>query len=203
MTSELLDCLRQEGGPRLERIRALIAATDRDEQSLRVTLVLVHEAVRRTLGASPADASGASHPRFDGERWGSDRRARMLAYQTLVERVRERTVTVVPPGGRVAIVSRGDDRLLQLEGRVAGHFPEDGSGRYAGYYPEEAAQAVEQLIELKSRGAQFVVFPATAFWWLEFYPELASWLRPALVWSGDECAIYELTQLEGAAGGRS
>ena len=203
MTSQVLDCLRQEGGPRLERIRSLIAATDRDERSLRIALVLVHEAVRRTLEASPADESGASHPRFDGERWGSDRRARMLAYQALVERVRERTVTVVPPGGHVAMVSRGDDRLLELEGRPAGHFPADGSGRYAGYYPETAAQAVEQLIELKSQGAQFVVFPATAFWWFEFYPEVASWLGPALVWSGDECAIYELTQLEGVGGAGS
>jgi hypothetical protein len=99
------------------------------------------------------------------------------------------------------MVSRGDDRLLQLEGRVAGHFPADAAGQYAGYYPETAGEAVGQLLKLRSRGTQFVVFPATAFWWLEFYPQLASWLVPALVWSGDDCAIYELTRLdEGEAG---
>jgi hypothetical protein len=200
MTSQLLDRLRQDG-PRLERIRSLLAATSRDEQSLRIALVLVHEAVRSTLEASPADESGASHPRFDDGRWGTDGRARMLAYRALVERVRERTLAVVPRGGLVAMVSRGDDRLLQLEGRVAGHFPADAAGQYAGYYPETAGEAVGQLLKLRSRGTQFVVFPATAFWWLEFYPQLASWLVPALVWSGDDCAIYELTRLdEGEAG---
>jgi hypothetical protein len=195
MTSQLLDCLRQEP-PRLERIRSLIAATNRDQQSLRIALVLVHEAVRSALEASPADESGASHPRFDGGRWGTDARARMVAYRGLVERIRDRTLAVVPQGGLVAMVSRGDDRLLQLEGRVAVHFPADAAGQYAGYYPENAGEAVEQLLELRSRGTQFVVFPATAFWWLEFYPQLASWLRPALLWSNDDCAIYELTSLE-------
>jgi hypothetical protein len=195
MTSHLLDQVRLDG-PSLEHIRSLIAATDRDEQSLRIALVLVHEAVRRTLEESAEEGSRPSGPRFDDERWGSDRRARMLAYHALVERVRERTMTVVPPGGLVAMVSRGDDRLLQLDGRVARHFPGDEAGLYAGYYPENAAKAMEQLLELKSRGTQFVVFPATAFWWLEFYSQLASWLGPALVWSCEDCAIYQLTRLE-------
>jgi hypothetical protein len=84
---------------------------------------------------------------------------------------------------------------LQLDGRVTGHFPQDATGRYAGFYPEHAGQAIGQLLELKSRGIEFAVFPATAFWWLEFYSELARWLAPALVWSCEDCAIYELARL--------
>jgi len=179
---------------RLEHVRTLIAATERDDRALRVALVLVHEALRRAL-ATPDESVGAvPRPRFDGERWG-DGYERIASYQALVERVRERTIVTVPPGARVAVVSRGDDRLLQLDGRFAAHFPQDTTGRYAGYYPKEAHQAIRELCDLGSRGVQFVVFPATAFWWFDFYEELASWLAPARVWSCEDCAVYDLGQL--------
>jgi hypothetical protein len=142
MTSDLLDRLRIDG-PRLEHIRSLIAGTDRNERSLRVALVLVHEAVRRGLAASTETVVDVPGPRFDIERWGSDGRERILAYQALVERVRERTIAIAPPGARIAMVSRGDERLLQLDGRVAAHFPQDKTGRYAGYYPEDAGRAIQ------------------------------------------------------------
>ena len=195
MTSTEVDRLRMNHRC-LEQIRSVIASTERDERALRVALVVVHEAVRRTLDAAPNQVSSyPSGPRFDDARWGSDTRARLLSYQALVDRVRQRTVAVVPPGAPVAMVSRGDERLLQLDGRTAAHFPQDATGRYAGYYPESAAQGIEQLLDLRSRGTQFVVFPATAFWWLEFYSELATWLAGALIWSCDDCAIYDLTRV--------
>jgi hypothetical protein len=179
---------------RLEHVRTLIAATERDDRALRVALVLVHEALRRAL-ATPDESVGADpRPRFDAERW-DDGYERIASYQALVERVRERTIVTVPPGARVAVVSRGDDRLLQLDGRFAAHFPQDTTGRYAGYYPKEAHQAIRELCDLGSRGVQFVVFPATAFWWFDFYEGLASWLAPALVWSCEDCAVYDLGQL--------
>jgi hypothetical protein len=177
----------------LEHIRTLIAATSREERSLRVALVLVHEALRRTL--SESTVADVPMPRFDAERWGIDGYQRIPAYEALVERVRERTMAIVPPGARIAMVSRGDDRLLQLDERIAAHFPQDTTGRYAGYYPKDARQAIRQLRELRSRGTQFVVFPATAFWWLDFYAELARWLAPALAWSCEDCAVYELPRV--------
>ena len=179
---------------RREHVRSLIAATDRDERALRVALVLVHEALGRTIAAPAENVADIRGPHFDAERW-QDGYERIPAYEALVERVRERTIATVPSGARVAMVSRGDDRLLQLDARVAAHFPQDSTGRYAGYYPKEAGQAIRQLLELASRGCEFLVFPATAFWWFDFYAELASWLEPAGVWSCDDCAIFELARL--------
>jgi hypothetical protein len=179
---------------RLEHIRSLIAATDRDERALRVALVLVHEAFRKMLAAPKETLANVPGSRFDAERWRGGVEG-IPAYEALVERVLERTIATVPPGARVAMVSRGDDRLLQLGGRVAAHFPHDTTGRYAGYYPKDASQAIRQVRELRSLGTQFVVFPATAFWWFDFYAELARWLAPALAWSCEDCVVYELTQL--------
>jgi hypothetical protein len=194
MKSALLERVRADGHP-LVHLRSLIAATDRDERSLRVALVLVHEAVRRGLAASTEPVVNPSGPRFDTDRWRVDRRERMPVYEALVERVRERTMAVVPPGARVAMVSRGDQRLLDLHGRVVEHFPQDRTGSYAGYYPESAGQAIQLLLELESRGVEFVVFPATAFWWFEFYSGLARWLTPALAWCCEDCAVYELLRV--------
>jgi hypothetical protein len=179
---------------RLEHVRTLVAATERDDRALRVALVLVHEALRRALATRDESVRAVPRPRFDAERWG-DGHGRIAAYQALVERVRERTIVTVPPGARVSVVSRGDDRLLQLDGRFAAHFPQDKTGRYAGFYPKEAHQAIQELCNLGWRGVHFVVFPATAFWWFDFYEGLASWLAPALVWSCDDCAVYDLAQL--------
>jgi hypothetical protein len=200
MTTRLVDRIPVDE-PRLERIRSLIAGTDRNERSLRIALVLVHEAVRSSLAAATETAVSLPWPRFDPERLGIDSRERIRNYEALVERVRERTRTIVPSGAQVAMVSRGDDHLLTLEGRVAVHFPQDKTGRYAGYYPEGAGQAIQQLLELKGRGIQFVVFPATAFWWFEFYSDMTRWLAPALAWSCEDCAVFELARIAGAEEG--
>jgi hypothetical protein len=180
----------------LENVRSLIAATEKDERNIRVVLVLVHEALRSALAAS-ADpvAADVPPPRFDAERWRIDSHARISAYDALVERVRERTIAVVAPGARIAMVSKGDERLLHLVDRVAEHFPQDDTGRFAGYYPQDSKRAIQQLLDLGCRGVRFVVFPATAFWWFDFYPELARWLAPTLVSSSEDCAVYELGQL--------
>jgi hypothetical protein len=194
MTGVLIDSVRPDE-PRLERIRSLIAAIDGDERAIRVLLVLAHEAVRRALAASTETVADIPLPRFDAERWGVDGYERISTYEALLERVRERTMAIVAPGARIAMVSRGDDRLLRLDERVAEHFPQDSTGRYAGYYPEDASRAIQQLRELRQRGVQFLVFPATAYWWFDFYVALARWLAPALAWSCEDCAVYELAQL--------
>ncbi len=49
---------------------------------------------------------------------------------------------VVPPGATVAVVSRGDDQLLSLDGRRGWHFPRADDGTYAGYYPATGTEAV-------------------------------------------------------------
>ena len=84
---------------------------------------------------------------------------------------------VSPPGARVLVVSRGDDDLVEIEGREGWHFPQDSDGAYAGHYPADAAEAIAHLEALRAKGAAFLVFPAPALWWLGHYGEFADHLR--------------------------
>ena len=107
-------------------------------------------------------------------------------------------VRSLPEDASVAVVSKGDERLLDLHGRDAGHFPQDEDGRYLGFYPEDGTAVVAHLETLRARGAQYLVFPTTSLWWLTEYPKFASYLDTQFqrVEAMDsECAIYELTQL--------
>ena len=71
----------------------------------------------------------------------------------------------------MAVVSKGDDELLRLDGRPARHFPSTTSGEYSGYYPPDSAEAIAHLEEMREQGIELLVIPATALWWLEHYRE--------------------------------
>ena len=45
-------------------------------------------------------------------------------------------------------------------------------GTYAGYHPGTSEEAIEHLEAVRERGAEYILFPQTAFWWLDFYPGL-------------------------------
>ena len=77
----------------------------------------------------------------------------------------------VPARSTVIVVSKGDDALLDLGGRSAWHFPQGKDGVYAGYYPANNAEAITHLEWLHGKGGEFLVFPKTAFWWLEEYAD--------------------------------
>jgi lipopolysaccharide biosynthesis protein len=95
----------------------------------------------------------------------------------------------------VLVVSKGDNELLQLNGYRAWHFPQTESGSYAGFHPRDSADAIHHLEELRTRGAEYLLFPRTAFWWLEHYKELKNRLesRHTLVCRDEACVIYGLT----------
>ncbi len=122
-------------------------------------------------------------------------------YPDTVIRIRDIVRAAVPPEAAVLVVSRGDDELLRLDGRRAWHFPGDDSGRYAGHYPADSAGAILKLGEGMARGAQYLVFPNTAFWWLEHYREFGEWLDRChlRVWRDDRCVIYRLSCQPGFA----
>jgi glycosyltransferase involved in cell wall biosynthesis len=122
-------------------------------------------------------------------------RAFFSGYQQLVGRIQEMVRTSVPPGATVIVVSKGDEELLKLaEGRKAWHFPQTEEGLYAGYHPADSAQAIAHLEELRAKGGQFLLFPATALWWLEHYAEFGRHLEGRYRRVGDDesCVIYEL-----------
>ena len=119
---------------------------------------------------------------------------RELGYRRLVTEIRHAAGDSLPAQANVIVISRGDDELLDLNGRRAGHFPQEEDGTYAGYHPSDGKAAVDHLEHLRKRGAEFLLVPSTAFWWLERYPELAAHLEShgELVAGGDACRIYRL-----------
>ena len=121
--------------------------------------------------------------------------------RTLVARVKNTMQAVLPAGSRALVVSRGDDRLLDVDGRSAGHFPQGDDGHYLGYHPADSADAIARLEALRGGGAQFLVIPSTAFWWLDHYRELQRHLDEhyrLVTHRPDVCVVYALDQVAGA-----
>jgi glycosyltransferase involved in cell wall biosynthesis len=117
------------------------------------------------------------------------------SYEQMVLCIRQLVENVLPADATVLVVSRGDDHLLQLGRRRAWHFPQDVAGQYAGHHPRNSGEAVALLGELRAKGAQYLLFPGTALWWLEHYVALREHLesRHRRIAAGGPCVIYELT----------
>lgn len=116
------------------------------------------------------------------------------AYRRLVQHTIDAVGEVVPAEATVAVVSKGDAALLNLPVRAAWHFPQLETGAYAGYYPADSAEAISHLEDLRARGADYLVLPSTAFWWLDHYRVFAEHLGKYEVIQRDEtCLIYSLT----------
>jgi hypothetical protein len=68
----------------------------------------------------------------------------------------------------------------------------------AGYYPSSSCEAIAQLEGLRAKGAQYLLFPQTAFWWIEHYPEFARHLESRYRQivrrndTEDACMIFDL-----------
>ncbi|MGE5407626.1 MAG: glycosyltransferase, partial [Syntrophothermus sp.] len=118
-----------------------------------------------------------------------------LGYGNLVERVRAAIGETVPPGASVLVVSRGDSELVRLSGRRGGHFPQDPDGRYLGHHPSDSEEAVSRLEALRERGAEYLVLPSSAYWWLDHYRGFADHLRSSYRADRLEpCVIFSLTE---------
>lgn len=116
--------------------------------------------------------------------------------------VRTAVEAAVPVGSRVLVVSRGDPELVDLPDRGAGHFPQAEDGGYAGHHPRDSRAALKHLEQLRG-GADYLVFPSTSLWWLDYYAGFARHLgeRCERVWSDDACVIFRLSP--GANGSRA
>ncbi len=118
-------------------------------------------------------------------------------YRRLTRRIREVVREALPRDACIAVVSKGDDELLDLYGRVAWHFPQAADGRYGGYYPKRSLSVIAHLETLRARGADYLLFPATALWWLDEYPNFRAHLAHRyrrLVTNEDTCIVYSLAE---------
>ena len=120
-----------------------------------------------------------------------------LAYYRSLERVLGTLSAVIPNDARVLVVSKGDDALLQLDGRTAEHFPQDEKGSYSGYTPSDSADAIRRLDALLQHSGCWFVLPSWAFWWTDFYADFAKHLDTVgrRAWADAHCVVYELPAL--------
>jgi GT2 family glycosyltransferase len=121
--------------------------------------------------------------------------AEYLRYRSLLGKLRGVAQAELPSSATVVVISKGDEELLDLGVRRAWHFPQDARGGYAGHYPDSSSTAIAQLEELRNRGAEYLLVPATASWWLDRYPEFGQHLRSSyslLVDDSEVCSIYSL-----------
>jgi hypothetical protein len=165
--------------------------------------VLVHHFGQATLGKLAATGEygqlfHANRRRFT-EKWGFEWQphpaARSNGRLALVERIRDVVHEAVPPGAAVLVASRGDDELIDFDGRTGLHFPQVENGVYAGHHPADGDEAIAHLEQLRASGAEFLVLPQTALWWLEQYGSFRDHLEQqcALVARDDKaCLVFAL-----------
>jgi glycosyltransferase involved in cell wall biosynthesis len=86
---------------------------------------------------------------------------------------------LVPPDARVAVITRGDTRLLDLGGRRALVVPHpEHPSAWTSREPERADELIAHLEALRSElRCDHLVMPYTAFWWMERFPELRTYLE--------------------------
>jgi GT2 family glycosyltransferase len=132
-----------------------------------------------------------------GVPWQPYDRRRTGEYRDLVRRIREVVREHVPSDTTAAVISRGDEELLKLDGLRTWHFPQSENGAYAGHYPADGAACIAELERLRAKGAQYLVIPATAMWWLAYYPEFGVHLerRYRTIWRQADCgALFAVSE---------
>jgi GT2 family glycosyltransferase len=113
-------------------------------------------------------------------------------YDDVIAATRRAIHEVVSPAMPALVVSRGDERLIDVEDRVTWHFPRDADGVWAGHYPADGAEAVALLLEQIDAGARYLVIPRTGLWWLQYYDRLGRHLdeHADVVHADAACRIF-------------
>ncbi len=128
----------------------------------------------RVSDRSP-DPTALAEIRRQFEARGSTARAG-LGPASSAQRLRDFARATTPEGSTVLVVSRGDPELTRIPGREGWHFPQNDEGVYAGHHPADSIEAVDHLEALRERGAELLLIPCTAFWWLDHYEGLRAYL---------------------------
>jgi GT2 family glycosyltransferase len=139
------------------------------------------------------------------EPWQPYERRLDPTYDELVQAVCRRLATELPEDCTVLVVSKGDERLVEVPDRRAWHFPRAPSGVWAGYYPADSSEAITALEELCALGATHIAFPRTSLWWLDHYADLAHYLshQHQEVLRDEACVVFVLRASGGDPSGRS
>lgn len=174
--------------------RFIEEASARDED-IQIQLGEIRAALEALAAKVPRETKGAASPQVSVA-------ARHADYKELIVRIRHAVRQAVPVGAIIAVVSKGDPELLQLDGRRGWHFPQDAKGEYAGFHPADSAAAIAHLEEVRALGAEYLLIPQTALWWLEHYREFRQHLEARyafVVRQPDTGAVVRLNSGSGGA----
>ena len=97
----------------------------------------------------------------------------------------------VPPGSSVLVVNLGDNALLDLSGVSAAPWPAPAAEKGT---RAEPGSPIEQLATLSAAGAEYLVVPGVASWWVQRHPDLVRTLKAEhrLRWEDDDCQVWQL-----------
>jgi GT2 family glycosyltransferase len=143
----------------------------------------------------------ANRERFEkkwGVTWRSHGGRRKPDYDQMLDAIRAAVTNTIRKGSTIAVINKGDNELLKLEGMRGLHFPRQDDGQYSGHYPADADAAIAHLEEQRDKGAEYLLVPRTSSWWLEHYPQFAEHLegkyrRVAL--DNDSCVLFDLSEI--------
>jgi GT2 family glycosyltransferase len=164
--------------------------------------VLVHHFGEGSLGRLFGDGThgtllAGNRRRFE-EKWDTTwepyGRRHDEDYDRVRRRVREIVSSRLPANTAVLVATRGDEELVRLPNHRGWHFPQTPDGVYAGHYPVDSKAAINELEQLRSKGADYFLVPKPSMWWLEHYGELEAHLeqRYEAVVRDDACVVFEL-----------
>jgi hypothetical protein len=124
------------------------------------------------------------------------------SHQHPISEIRKLVRTLLSPEAIVAVVSGGDEELLDLDVRRAWHLPQGEDGAYTGSHPADDHEAIGHLEHACARGADFLLLPDASLWWFERYPIFRSHLesRYRRMWRDETCLIYQLSSAEPGSG---
>ena len=144
----------------------------------------------------------ANRRRFEakwGRAWQPPVRRDRAAYEAARVRIQALVRTSLPAGATVAVISKGDDELLESlaeDGRRAWHFPQSDDGDYLPSYPSDSADAMNLITATKRKGAEYLLIPQHSAWWLDHYREMAADLRRrAALLDHADATLFDLTRL--------
>jgi len=102
----------------------------------------------------------------------------------------------VPAAAVAVVITKGDDRLLDVAGRVCRHFPSQADGRWIGFHPRDDQEALKFLRQAQEDGATHFVVPAFSLWWMQHYSALRAHLerRGTLVLASQHALVYGLPE---------
>jgi glycosyltransferase involved in cell wall biosynthesis/SAM-dependent methyltransferase len=187
---------------RADTLAAQVKLGSGREKELQEMLLEAHDQLLRRdeeIQAALAEALPQNAPAVTGAVAvnGGSLPGKHLPYRLLLHRIGEVVRTTLPPEATVLMISKGDGELLKLPRRPGWHFPQNEEGVWAGYNPADSAAAIKHLEEVRGKGADFLLIPATSLWWLDHYQEFHRHLEGRyrlVVRQDDVCAIYALRE---------